>query len=118
MNTCLTALHNSLHFNTRIHFIFQRLVVFAPLEDLMPRLGCLIASISLHKTLLAAIMRAPLTFFDTTPTGRILSRFSKDIEVIDNKIPMELSDLVYVACEVIFFSKVFFVLSSQLSHKM
>lgn len=75
-------------------------MIFAPLEDLMPRLGCLIASISLHKTILFGIMRAPIAFFDTTPTGRILSRFSKDIDVIDTKIPPELSDLVYVVFEV------------------
>lgn len=102
MNTCSMVLHNSFHSNTpiNIHFIFQHLVLFAALEDLVPQLGCLIASISLHKTLLAGILRAPITFFDTTPTGRILSRFSKDIDVIDNKIPRELSDLVYVACEV------------------
>lgn len=93
-----------LHFNSHVNktnFIYSKhLVVLSPLADLMPRLGCLIASISLHKTLLVGIMRAPTAFFDTTPTGRILSRFSKDIEVIDTKIPTDLSDLIYVIFEV------------------
>jgi len=46
------------------------------------------ASDGLHKNLLNSILRAPQSFYDTTPLGRILSRFSKDIYSID----LELSD--------------------------
>lgn len=68
--------------------------------DLLLRLGCLYAAISLHKTLLLSMIHAPITFFDITPAGRILSRFSKDIDVVDSAIPEILSDLLYVAFEV------------------
>ena len=48
--------------------------------------GTLNASRTLHQKLLSSIVRAPMHFFDTTPLGRIMNRFSKDIDVLDNYI--------------------------------
>eukprot|EP00511_Aplanochytrium_stocchinoi_P006837 CAMPEP_0204824926 /NCGR_PEP_ID=MMETSP1346-20131115/2908_1 /ASSEMBLY_ACC=CAM_ASM_000771 /TAXON_ID=215587 /ORGANISM="Aplanochytrium stocchinoi, Strain GSBS06" /LENGTH=1047 /DNA_ID=CAMNT_0051952355 /DNA_START=353 /DNA_END=3496 /DNA_ORIENTATION=- len=45
------------------------------------------AAKSLHENLLNGILRAPMSFFDTTPTGRIVSRFNKDIFAVDNELP-------------------------------
>ncbi|XP_029783715.1 canalicular multispecific organic anion transporter 2 isoform X2 [Suricata suricatta] len=45
--------------------------------------GSVQAARSLHQALLHNKMRSPQSFFDTTPSGRILNRFSKDIYVID-----------------------------------
>lgn len=45
--------------------------------------GSIRASRSLYEELLVSIVRAPIRFFDTTPVGRIINRFSKDFEVID-----------------------------------
>lgn len=39
-------------------------------------------SIKFHKQLLRGIMRSPMSFFDTTPIGRIINKFAKDIDVI------------------------------------
>ena len=45
----------------------------------------------LHSDLATAIVSAPIKFFDETPSGRIVSRFSADMDTIDNAIPNSLS---------------------------
>ena len=41
----------------------------------------------LHNILIAYVFRAPINlFFDVTPLGKVLNRFSKDLAVIDEQI--------------------------------
>uniref|UniRef100_A0A672T1B9 Multidrug resistance-associated protein 5-like n=1 Tax=Sinocyclocheilus grahami TaxID=75366 RepID=A0A672T1B9_SINGR len=42
--------------------------------------GTMRASSRLHEELFQKILRSPMKFFDTTPTARILNRFSKDMD--------------------------------------
>ncbi|CAM2117942.1 unnamed protein product [Caretta caretta] len=50
--------------------------------------GAIRASHVLHQQLLSNILRVPMSFFDTTPMGRIINRFAKDIFTVDETIPM------------------------------
>lgn len=74
---------------------------FSPLVDLVPRLSCLLAAKSLHRILLNGILHAPIAFFDTTPAGRILSRFSRSMEALDTPLPRDVSELIYFTFEVL-----------------
>ncbi|KAK3927988.1 Multidrug resistance-associated protein 5 [Frankliniella fusca] len=47
----------------------------------------LLGSSRLHDTMFRKIMRCPISFYDVTPTGRILQRFSKDMDELDVRIP-------------------------------
>ena len=42
---------------------------------------------TMHNNLLQTMIRAPMSFYDTTPFGRILNRFSKDIATLDDSLP-------------------------------
>ncbi|XP_025074063.1 multidrug resistance-associated protein 1 isoform X4 [Pogonomyrmex barbatus] len=50
--------------------------------------GTVIASTRIFIGTLQRVLRNPMSFFDRTPIGRILSRLGKDIDVIDNILPM------------------------------
>uniref|UniRef100_A0A8C4HVQ8 ATP-binding cassette, sub-family C (CFTR/MRP), member 3 n=1 Tax=Dicentrarchus labrax TaxID=13489 RepID=A0A8C4HVQ8_DICLA len=50
-------------------------------------MGNIGAAKKLHYNLLTNKLHTPQSFFDTTPIGRIINRFSKDIYVIDEALP-------------------------------
>ncbi|WP_411026999.1 ABC transporter transmembrane domain-containing protein, partial [Salmonella sp. s55044] len=44
----------------------------------------------MHDTVFVKVFRSPMSFFDTTPTGRVLNRFSKDLDEVDVLLPLNL----------------------------
>lgn len=48
----------------------------------------------LHDSMLHSVMRAPLSFFETTPTGRILNLFSRDTYVVDQILARVIQNLI------------------------
>ncbi|RKP02430.1 hypothetical protein CXG81DRAFT_10769 [Caulochytrium protostelioides] len=61
-------------------------ILIQSIETLVWLYGSLVASKRLHRELLQRVLGAPMRFFEITPIGRILNRFSKDIETIDNTV--------------------------------
>ena len=57
--------------------------------DMVFLLSCAAASKLIHEKLLYRIMRSPMAFFDTNPIGRILNRFSSDVDVADGQLPFQ-----------------------------
>ncbi|XP_038033035.2 ATP-binding cassette sub-family C member 10 isoform X2 [Anas platyrhynchos] len=53
--------------------------------------GTIRAAVVIHNRLLQRVVKATVTFFDTTPTGRILNRFSSDLYCVDDTLPFILN---------------------------
>ncbi|XP_053408287.1 ATP-binding cassette sub-family C member 10-like [Mercenaria mercenaria] len=49
--------------------------------------GGICAAQTIHRKLLSNILKAPVSFFDVTPIGRIVNRFSSDVFSIDDSLP-------------------------------
>lgn len=65
--------------------------------------GTMRAALVMHHTLLRRIMRATMLFFDTTPKGRLISRFSLDLNAVDYNLPQNLKQFMNVlfrVCEI------------------
>ncbi|XP_064419000.1 canalicular multispecific organic anion transporter 1 [Latimeria chalumnae] len=62
--------------------------VFVFLGSFLVAGGAVVASRVLHAQLLRNVLRVPMLFFDTTPVGRLVNRFAKDIFTVDEAIPM------------------------------
>ncbi|KAJ7728028.1 multidrug resistance-associated ABC transporter [Mycena olivaceomarginata] len=75
--------------------------LFVSLTSFAFTLAGLTASLSLFKNALAHVLGSPLSFFDTTPMGRILSRLVKDQDALDTDLPTTLMALMTVSTSVI-----------------
>ena len=53
---------------------------------------CATVAKHLHETLLRSVMRSPMIFFDSNPVGRILNRFSFDIDIMESTIPTQMTE--------------------------
>ncbi|KAG1678459.1 Multidrug resistance-associated protein 1 [Nymphon striatum] len=59
------------------------------------------AARKIHNIMLERVMRAPMSFFDTTPMGRIINRFSRDVNTMDTTLIVEIEALTFTIWRVL-----------------
>lgn len=89
-------------------YIYTGLICFVVILTLMRSFGffkmAMYASRKLHRKMFHALLRTPMRFFDTNPSGRVLNRFSKDMGAIDEFLPralMEALQIFLVMCGIL-----------------
>ncbi|CAJ1455870.1 unnamed protein product, partial [Effrenium voratum] len=74
-----------------VYVILSVLVVLLTiLRDLFGNVYGFVAAKRLHSAMFKSVLRAPMSFFQDTPTGRIINRFSKDMSEIDKELIWQL----------------------------
>ncbi|KAJ8967485.1 hypothetical protein NQ314_002799 [Rhamnusium bicolor] len=77
-----------------------RVVVCLICTNLLFTKGTLDGAVKIHKFLLSNVMRLPSAFFDITPVGRMLARFSNDINAVDMRLPANFQMLMSTSVRV------------------
>ncbi|XP_063124478.1 multidrug resistance-associated protein 1 isoform X12 [Rattus norvegicus] len=65
--------------------ILQGVAVFG--YSMAVSIGGIFASRRLHLDLLQNVLRSPMSFFERTPSGNLVNRFSKELDTVDSMIP-------------------------------
>ena len=60
------------------------------------------ASKTIHRAMLKSVFGAPISFFSSTPSGQLLTRFGKELEVIDRSLPDGIASTLYCFLQVFF----------------
>lgn len=79
---------NCIHVFFSIFSSFAFIGFFMLIASITLSLGFIFSAQEMHRIMLKNVFHWPMALFDTTPMGRILNRFSKDVEAVDNILPM------------------------------
>lgn len=58
------------------------------------------ASTFYHDRMVSSVFKAPMSFFDATSSGQILSRFGKEIGTVDRSLPDSIASVVFCALQI------------------
>ncbi|XP_015788861.1 multidrug resistance-associated protein 4-like [Tetranychus urticae] len=61
---------------------------------------CNRSSINLHNSIFFRVLRSPMALFESQPIGRILNRFSRDLGIIDELLPLNAYTLLMTSFQV------------------
>ncbi|KAL1509095.1 hypothetical protein ABEB36_003889 [Hypothenemus hampei] len=94
-NLSIYKMTNSINPYLRLYIILAVVnSLFTLIRAFLFAYGGLVAATRFHRVLLKAVMKAQSTFFDITPIGRILNRFSSDTYTVDDSLPFILNILL------------------------
>ncbi|NXM50930.1 MRP1 protein, partial [Gymnorhina tibicen] len=103
LSSSFSPLADPVHNGTRRHTQL-RVGVFGALgvAQALGRFACtaavllagVLASHQLFLQLLSSVMRSPVLFFEQTPVGHLLNRFSRDMDAVDSVIPDKLKSVL------------------------
>ncbi|KAK7462637.1 hypothetical protein BaRGS_00038317, partial [Batillaria attramentaria] len=65
-------------------------------------IATLCASSNMHDDVFAKMLRCPMSFYDTTPLGRIVNRFSSDMDEVDVRLPQTVEIFIANILHVLF----------------
>ncbi|XP_013179394.1 PREDICTED: multidrug resistance-associated protein 7 [Papilio xuthus] len=83
------------NFYLEMYFVLAGLnLLFTVMRAFLFAYGGVKAAGRIHRILVNVIIRAKVKFFDVTPTGRIMNRFSSDTYTIDDSLPFILNILL------------------------
>eukprot|EP00985_Skeletonema_marinoi_P002055 scaffold834_cov144-Skeletonema_marinoi.AAC.2 len=60
------------------------------------------ASKTIHQAMTKSVFGAPISFFSSTPSGQLLTRFGKELEVVDRSLPDGIASVLYCFLQVFF----------------
>lgn len=83
-----------------IQLLFIYVVLLDFVASFMIFLGSIRAAETIHDNLLKNVLRWPMETFDTTPTGRVLKRFSKDVAAVDEGLSITIHTWVMICISV------------------
>jgi len=76
--------------------------------------AALTASTRIHNSVFKAVLAAPISFFDTTPVGRIINRFANDMDQMDDSLTDTLDQTLYFGAQVVVIFPYFLVVLAPL----
>jgi hypothetical protein len=75
------------HFIAIYSLISLVICILMFLRNIVTRLSGCESTKNLFRNLLSTVLHAPMSFYDTTPLGRVTNRFARDVNVLDDSLP-------------------------------
>uniref|UniRef100_H2U8P8 ATP-binding cassette sub-family C member 5 n=1 Tax=Takifugu rubripes TaxID=31033 RepID=H2U8P8_TAKRU len=83
-------LHPHIHYYSTVYVASMAAALFLKTMRGVVFVKCTVkAASALHDKLFHRLLLSPMRFFDTTPLGRILTRFSRDMDEVDVRLTMQ-----------------------------